>query len=189
MIFFFLAFSCTSMEAHQKTESKASPKILHVPTPQEKSFSAKLASAGAAIEDRSIIYDPSYVRLDYPGGDVPKNTGVCTDVIIRAYRKVGVDLQEKVYKDIQKKPSAYPNIKKPDTNIDHRRVPNLATFFTRNGTKIPVTKDPNNYKPGDIVWWKLGGPKGLNHIGLVLSQKNPFWNTTSHSQYWWWTNY
>jgi uncharacterized protein YijF (DUF1287 family) len=116
------------------------------------------------------VYDPAYVKLEYPGGDVPPTTGVCTDVVIRSYRKLSIDLQKLVHEDIVQNRSAYPNIKRPDTNIDHRRVPNLATFFKRNGNSIPVSKNAENYLPGDIVWWKLGGPKGLNHIGIVVHQ-------------------
>lgn len=137
----------------------------------EPTFGAQLAKAGAAIEDSSIIYDPAYVRIPYPNGDVPSNTGVCTDVIIRAYRKLGIDLQKLLHEDIKNTPSRYPNIKKPDTNIDHRRVPNLARFFAHHGTSLTTKMDAKAYLPGDIVWWKLGGPKGLNHIGLVVSQR------------------
>ena len=94
-------------------------------------FGSKLAQAGESIVDPSIVYDPSYIRLSYPNGDVPANIGVCTDVIIRAYRKLGIDLQKEVHEDITNAPSQYPNIKKPDLNMDHRRVPNLARFCAR----------------------------------------------------------
>ncbi len=129
-----------------------------------------LARAAQSIENPSIRYVPDYVRLDYPMGDVPAHTGVCTDVIIRAYRQVGVDLQQLVHQDILAHPIRYPNIKRPDANIDHRRVPNLATFFKHNGTALPVTTEATDYTPGDIVWWKLGSPTGLNHIGIVVDQ-------------------
>ena len=135
-------------------------------------FGAKLAQAGESIVDPSIIYDPSYIRLSYPNGDVPANTGVCTDVVIRAYRKLGIDLQKKVHEDIKTNRSQYPNIKKPDRNIDHRRVPNLARFFARHGKSLSTEREPHMYLPGDIVWWKLGGPKGLNHIGLVVEKRS-----------------
>ena len=135
-------------------------------------FGTNLAKAGTSIEDASIVYDPAYVRIPYPNGDVPAKTGVCTDVIIRAYRKMGIDLQKEVHEDIKHNPSKYPNIKKPDSNIDHRRVPNLARFFTRHGTSLSTEIKPQNYLPGDIVWWKLGGPKGLNHIGLVVEKRS-----------------
>ena len=135
-------------------------------------FGVKLAKAGESIVDPSIVYDPAYVRIPYPNGDVPAKTGVCTDVIIRAYRKMGIDLQKEVHEDIRYNLSKYPNIKRLDSNIDHRRVPNLARFFTRHGTKLSTEQDPQNYLPGDIVWWKLGGPKGLNHIGLVVEKRS-----------------
>ena len=131
-----------------------------------------LAKAAENIEDRSVRYIPDYVRLSYPMGDVPKDTGVCTDVVIRAYRGVGIDLQQLVHEDILAHPTRYPNIRKADTNIDHRRVPNLGTFFKHNGTSLKVTKNPKEYLPGDIVWWKLGSPTGLNHIGIVVDQRS-----------------
>ena len=132
--------------------------------------SATLALEAAKIEDRSIQYDPAYVKLAYPMGDVSPDTGVCTDVVIRAYRGVGIDLQQLVHEDIIAHPARYPNIKRPDTNIDHRRVPNLGIFMKHNGTSLPVTKNPEDYLPGDIVWWKLGSLSGLNHIGIVVDQ-------------------
>lgn len=121
----------------------------------------------------TLHYDPSYQRLAYPGGDVPIERGVCTDVVVRAYRKLGIDLQERVHRDMVKAWSAYPRyakwgLKKPDTNIDHRRVPNLATFFGRHGTSLAPGKDPRAYKPGDIVVWRV--PPSLPHIGIVADK-------------------
>lgn len=127
-----------------------------------------VAKAGAALHNPNIRYVPDYVSIPYPMGDVPADTGVCTDVIIRTYRTLGIDLQKIVHEDIIANPSRYPNITRPDTNIDHRRVPNLGAFFKYNGTNLPVSNDPKEYLPGDIVWWKLGSPTGLNHIGLVV---------------------
>ena len=138
---------------------------------QEQTFGQKLAAAGESIEDWSIVYDPSYVSLDYPGGDVDPKTGVCTDVIIRAYRVLGIDLQKEVHEDIVQDQSAYSRVDRVDKNIDHRRVPNLATFFTRHGKKLDVTDDPEDYQPGDIIWWELGGPGGIDHIGIVVNKK------------------
>lgn len=118
---------------------------------------------------KTRTYDPAYVVLPYPGGDVPIERGVCTDVVIRAMRKAGVDLQKEVHEDMAKDFSAYPKkwgLKAPDTNIDHRRVPNLDTFFTRKGKALKITDDAKNYLPGDIVSWDLDG-KGLTHIGIV----------------------
>ena len=113
-------------------------------------------------------YDPAYRRLAYPGGDVPRETGVCTDVVIRAYRHAGTDLQVLVHQDMKANFAAYPKswgLRRPDPNIDHRRVPNLATFFRRKGGALRVTQRGADYKPGDIVTWRLDS--GVPHIGLV----------------------
>ena len=106
-------------------------------------------------------YDPSYARLEYPGGDVPRETGVCADVIVRAFRSAGVDLQKEIHEDMAKHFSAYPDkwsARKPDSNIDHRRVPNLMTFFERTGRAVPITRMPADYLPGDIVAWGTRQP-------------------------------
>jgi uncharacterized protein YijF (DUF1287 family) len=115
-------------------------------------------------------YDPSYVRIDYPGGDVPLATGVCSDVVVRAFRKAGVDLQKEVHEDMAASFYAYPKkwgLAKPDSNIDHRRVPNLMTFFERKGKALSVTASGADYLPGDVVTWDLGG--GQTHIGIVTN--------------------
>ncbi|HEY0372106.1 MAG TPA: DUF1287 domain-containing protein [Thermoanaerobaculia bacterium] len=119
-------------------------------------------------------YDGSYRQIGYPNGDVPREIGVCTDVIIRAYRHAGVDLQVLVHEDMKTHFSAYPKtwgLRRPDTNIDHRRVPNLATFFTRRGGKLPVTRRGADYQPGDVVTWQLSS--GVPHIGLVSDVRVP----------------
>lgn len=121
----------------------------------------------------TLGYDPAYRRLDYPGGDVDPATGVCTDVVIRAYRVLGVDLQQRVHDDMREHFEAYPKLwglRATDRNIDHRRVPNLQTFFTRHGERLPVTADAEDYQPGDIVTWRLSN--GLPHIGLVSDRQN-----------------
>jgi uncharacterized protein YijF (DUF1287 family) len=113
-------------------------------------------------------YDPTYRRLAYPGGDVPRETGVCTDVVVRAYREAGTDLQVLVHEDMKRAFSAYPKtwgLRRPDPNIDHRRVPNLATFFRRHGATLPVTRRGSDYRPGDVVVWRLSS--GVPHIGVV----------------------
>ena len=125
----------------------------------------------SAVEQTKLTknYDPAYVVIPYPNGDVPIEKGVCTDVVIRAFRKAGVDLQEEVHEDMQPNFAAYPqkwNLKSPDTNIDHRRVPNLQTFFTRRGKSLPITQNSEDYKPGDVVAWDLDG-KGMTHVGIV----------------------
>lgn len=114
-------------------------------------------------------YDPSYKLIAYPNGDVPLSTGVCSDVVIRAFRKAGLDLQKMIHEDMRRHFQAYPKkwgLKAPDTNIDHRRVPNLQTYFKRRGKALPITAINTDYQPGDIVSWDLNG-KGLAHIGLV----------------------
>lgn len=128
----------------------------------------------AAIDQvgRTRGYDPAYRRLGYPGGDVPIETGVCTDVVIRAFRKVGLDLQVLVHEDMKRNFASYPKtwgLRRPDTNIDHRRVPNLATFFRRSGKALPVTRRGADYRPGDIVTWRLAS--GVPHIGLVSNRR------------------
>jgi len=130
----------------------------------------------SAIEQTTVTknYDPAYVVLAYPMGDVSSQKGVCTDVVIRAFRKAGVDLQKTVHEDMKGNFSVYPqkwNLKKPDANIDHRRVPNLQTFFTRRGKSLAITSKAENYQPGDVVAWDLDG-KGMTHIGLVSNLYN-----------------
>ena len=124
----------------------------------------------AALEqlDQTLYYDPSYRRLAYPGGDVPLDRGVCTDVIIRAFRKADVDLQVLVHDDMKAAFSAYPQqwgLSRPDPNIDHRRVPNLMRFFERKDKALSLSRDPSAYLPGDVVAWRL--PGGRLHIGIV----------------------
>lgn len=115
-------------------------------------------------------YDQSYVKLAYPGGDVPLDRGACSDVIIRAFRQGGVDLQREIHDDMTESFSAYPQkwgLAKPDPNIDHRRVPNLMTYFARQGKSLPLSRTAADYLPGDVVAWDLGG--GTTHIGLVTN--------------------
>jgi uncharacterized protein len=133
-------------------------------SPQLKKFiDAAVAQAGVTTG-----YDPSYVGLDYPGGDVPKETGVCSDVIVRAFRAVGIDLQKEIHEDMTRAFADYPKkwgLSRPDSNIDHRRVPNLRTYFTRQQKSVQVTSSDEDYRPGDLVTWDLGG--GVDHIGIV----------------------
>ena len=120
-----------------------------------------------------VRYDPKYVRLSYPGGDVPADTGVCTDVVIRTFRNAfAFDFQKAVHEDMKANFSAYPKswgLSKPDKNIDHRRVPNLETFLRRQGAAVPITSNSEDYLPGDIVSWRLGGR--IAHIGIVSDKK------------------
>lgn len=141
---------------------------------QEKDFYQKLSAAAVSIIDRTIIYDPAYTRIAYPNGDVDPDRGVCTDVVIRAYRKLGIDLQKEVHEDMKTNFSLYPSkrtwgLKSTDRNIDHRRVPNLQIFFSRKGQKLAVTTNKDDYKAGDIITWDLG--RGITHIGIVIHQQ------------------
>lgn len=131
----------------------------------------------AAIERTSfrVVYDGSYHSIKYPGGDVPENIGVCTDVVIRSYREVGIDLQKLVHQDIKANFSKYPSkriwgLSQPDTNIDHRRVPNLQVFFSRFGQVLSISNKAEDYSPGDIVTWMI--PGNLPHIGIVTDKYN-----------------
>jgi uncharacterized protein len=139
-------------------------------------FLKKLVAAAVERSHHAVRYDSTYVRIPYPGGDVPADTGVCTDEIIRAYRAVGVDLQKEVHEDMEQNFSAYPRKWRwlsghPDTNIDHRRVPNLMVFFSRKGETPAITERAEDYAPGDLVTWDLGG--NVPHIGIVVDQKSP----------------
>ena len=137
-------------------------------------FTRRLVSAAIERTHHSVRYVSDYVRIPYPGGDVPADTGVCTDEVIRSYRAVGVDLQKEVHEDMLQNFSAYPNQRRwrlahPDSNIDHRRVPNLMAFFQRKGESLPITTRAIDYAPGDLVTWDLGG--NVPHIGIVVDQK------------------
>lgn len=144
--------------------------------PTGNDFQQKLSEAAILLTRDKVIYDPAYVSLKYPNGDVPKNKGVCTDVVIRAYRKVGIDLQKEVHEDMKTHFNLYPNLKKwglktTDTNIDHRRVPNLEVFFSRKGVKLAVTGNAKDYKTGELVTWMINDK--LPHIGIVTNKKSP----------------
>lgn len=120
----------------------------------------------------TVSYDPAYVRLPYPGGDVPASRGVCTDVVIRALRTQRIDLQQRVHEDMRAHFAKYPQewgLRGPDSNIDHRRVPNLQTWFERQGWSVPVTSHAADYRAGDLVTWML--PGNLPHIGIVSDRR------------------
>jgi len=142
-----------------------------------------LVEAAKKIINPSIVYDPAYIRIKYPMGDVDPKTGVCTDVVIRAYRGIGIDLQKEVHEDMKANFGKYPKkwgMSKPDPNIDHRRVPNLMTFFSRKGKVLKITDNPLDYKPGDIVCWDLGG--GILHIGIVLNNNESVIHNIGYGQ-------
>ena len=138
-------------------------------------FLKRLAAAAEERTHHVVRYDPAYVRIPYPGGDVPADTGVCTDEVIRSYRAVGVDLQKEVHEDMERNLSAYPRKWRwlsghPDTNIDHRRVPNLMVFFSRKGDALGITQREGDYLPGYIVTWDLGC--GVPHIVIVVHERS-----------------
>ena len=139
----------------------------------QQTFYDSLSTSALALTKQNVTYDPTYFSIPYPNGDVPSDKGVCTDVVIRAYRKLGIDLQKEVHEDMKANFKLYPKkwgLKNTDKNIDHRRVPNLMTFFTRHGEVKPKTTNSSIYLPGDIVCWDLGG--GITHIGLVVNKKS-----------------
>ena len=139
-------------------------------------FIQRVVAAAIERAQHIVRYDPAYVRIPYPNGDVPADTGVCTDEIIRIYRAVGIDLQKEVHEDMEANFSTYPNqarwgLAHTDKNIDHRRVPNLMVFFSRKGQKLPLSLRTEDYSPGDLVTWDLGG--NVPHIGIVIDRKSP----------------
>jgi uncharacterized protein YijF (DUF1287 family) len=144
-------------------------------SPAHHQFLQRLVAAAIERTHHTVRYDSAYVRIPYPNGDVPSETGVCTDEVIRAYRALGIDLQKEVHEDMLRNFSAYSNQRQwllahTDTNIDHRRVPNLMTFFTRKGELLPLSSQNADYSPGDLVTWDLGG--NVPHIGIVVDQKS-----------------
>ncbi len=140
---------------------------------QRFAFSIGLVDAALERLRHKVTYDGSYRKIAFPGGDVPNNIGVCTDVVIRSYRKLGIDLQEEVHRDMLNSFAQYPNLPKwdlirPDTNIDHRRVLNLRVFFERNGAALPISSNSNDYLPGDMVTWDI--MPGMPHIGIITDK-------------------
>lgn len=145
-----------------------------ISTLSQTNFQRQLSDAAIELTQQEVVYDPSYFSIPYPNGDIPQGKGVCTDVIIRAYRKLGIDLQKEVHEDMKANFAKYPKnwgLTHTDTNIDHRRVPNLLVFFARHGTIKKKSDKAEDYEPGDIVCWDLG--RGITHIGLVVNKKSP----------------
>lgn len=162
--YFFLGSALASPVLNQATQNLAEQQ-------------QRLVKAAIERTKQHIIYDPSYYTISYPGGDIPTDKGLCTDVVVRSYRAgLGIDLQILVHEDMQKHFKDYPQLwgaKKPDTNIDHRRIPNLAYFFQHKGSKLPNSQNGLDYQAGDIVVWNLAGEQQLlPHIGLVTDKKN-----------------
>lgn len=140
-------------------------------TEPKPAFYEKLVKAALFRATQDVRYDPAYVSIEYPGGDVPAETGVCTDVVIRSYRALGLDLQVFVHEDMKANFSKYPKnwgLSRTDRNIDHRRVPNLQRYFKRMGAELPISDEVEDYRPGDVVAWDLNG-RGLTHIGIVVT--------------------
>ena len=176
VIAFLLSFSsCNKQETLSDSTILISEKqeISSIENPN--SFAEKLSNAAIQIIDKDVVYTPDYVKLKYPNGDVPSKTGVCTDLIIRAYRKLNIDLQKEVHEDMVANFTKYPNLKKwglktTDKNIDHRRVPNLEVFFGRKGKTLLITQNANDYKTGEIVTWMINDK--LPHIGIITHLKS-----------------
>jgi uncharacterized protein len=173
--FLIFIISCTTIACNQ-TEKVVNSNILgeeQVTTePQNSNFYRKVSDHAIALTKQKVTYDAAYFTITYPNGDVPADKGVCTDVVIRTYRKLGIDLQKEVHEDMLSNFSKYPQkwgLKSTDKNIDHRRVPNLMKFFERKNAKLPTTTQAKDYAMGDIVCWDLGG--GLTHIGIVIATK------------------
>jgi uncharacterized protein YijF (DUF1287 family) len=167
-----LAVSCQQQSARTRPPLRPPEQQTEVHPLVPNSSPALKAIIDGAVDQigKTTSYDPSYQKLDYPNGDVPIETGVCSDVIIRAFRKGNIDLQKDVHEDMKANFSVYPTrwgLKGPDANIDHRRVPNLMTFFTRKGKSLSSLAGGENFLPGDIVTWDLGG--GYDHIGMVTN--------------------
>jgi hypothetical protein len=176
VIAFLLSFtSCKKQETLSNSTILISEKQVISSIENPNSFAEKLSNAVIQIIDKNVIYTPDYVKLKYPNGDVPSKTGVCTDVIIRAYRKLNIDLQKEVHEDMLANFTKYPNLKKwglktTDKNIDHRRVPNLEVFFGRKGKTLSITQNANDYKTGEIVTWMIHDK--LPHIGIITHLKS-----------------
>jgi uncharacterized protein YijF (DUF1287 family) len=142
-------------------------------TPPTADTAARVVDAAIERTSHRVVYDGSYRSIDYPGGDVPDDVGVCTDLVVRSYRAAGIDLQREVHEDMAREFSDYPRtwgLQRPDSNIDHRRVPNLQTFFRRRGAALDAGDDPTQYRPGDLVTWML--PGNLPHIGIVVDRRS-----------------
>ncbi len=166
-----LSAACTRSPDGERTATTPHTAPARVaPTPTyESPVLAQLVAAAVERPTHRVQYDGAYYQIAYPNGDVPADRGACTDEVVRAYRTVGVDLQKEVHEDMLANFATYPQrfgLKQPDANIDHRRVPNLMTFFARKGKQLPVTQTAADYAPSDIVTWDLGA--GLTHIGLVV---------------------
>ena len=167
----FYFFNYTKVGALIIWNSTYSSSALQDLTEEERGFLKKFVDTATERTNHKVVYDSSYVDIEYPNGDVPEDTGVCADVIIRAYRELGIDLQKEVHEDMVSNFDLYPKIwglEEPDTNIDHRRVPNLMVFFKRYGQTLPITENVDDYLHGDMVVWRLS--YGKTHVGVVIDK-------------------
>lgn len=166
-----ISANCQRRSEPLVSEISTLPAAIQKPFAANTSLQLKQLVESAIDQTRSTTgYDPSYVGIDYPGGDVPLETGVCSDVVVRAFRKAGIDLQKEIHDDMGRAWSVYPKkwgATRPDPNIDHRRVLNLMTYFERQGKTLPITTNRDNYLPGDIVTWDLSS--GIEHIGILVN--------------------
>jgi len=165
------AGGCQRQYATSRSSPPIPPTSVARPLPEKSSPQLKQFIDGA-IEQSKVTtgYDPSYVKLDYPNGDVPSDTGVCSDVVVRAFRKAGIDLQKEIHEDMQLAWAEYPKkwgARGTDSNIDHRRVLNLTTYFERKSKALPISDNRADYLPGDIVAWELSD--GIEHIGVMTN--------------------
>lgn len=136
-------------------------------------FAEQLSRAALSLTEQTVVYDPGYYSIAYPNGDVPAGRGVCSDVVIRAYRAMDIDLQKEVHEDMLAHFDYYPDIwglRRPDSNIDHRRVPNLMKYFERYGDEKLISSRADDYFPGDLVCWNLGG--AVTHIGIIVETRS-----------------
>lgn len=168
ILFGVFKMGCHTNESNITNQHRSSLKI------KDTSFFGKLSDAAISLTKQKVTYDPAYFSIAYPNGDVPANKGVCCDVVIRAYRKTGIDLQRKVHEDMAANFKQYPRkwgLNSTDKNIDHRRVPNLMKYFERHNAALPITQHAADYNGGDIVCWML--QNNLTHIGIVIDISIP----------------
>jgi len=142
-----------------------------VPRPSGSDLAALVAQGAVRQTVAPARYDASYVRIAFPGGDVPPDRGACTDVVVRAFRWAGIDLQELTQREHRRRP--LPRVTRPEPSIDHRRCPNLLAVFERNGRSLSPSSDSPDWQPGDVVFWKL--PNGLDHVGIVVAREGRPW--------------
>ena len=165
------ACSCQRQYATGRSAAAVPPSSVTLPLPAKSSPQLKQFIDGAVEQSKVTTgYDPSYVKLDYPNGDVANDTGVCSDVVVRAFRKAGIDLQKELHEDMKLAWGEYPRkwgARGTDTNIDHRRVLNLTTYFDRRNKSVPISSNRTDYLPGDVVAWELSD--GVEHIGILTN--------------------